>query len=173
MQSHCPILPVARDGQRLRPLHIPWRKVIRGRRSLRRGPRSCTHIFWRAAEMRWAQIQFHGTYKENAKLLMSQAAAGSFKLRLPLNPHITGRAYFIWKRACMFPVVVRPVLGLQFRKIGQAPCLTPLATATGSRQRLLISLGSAPDFSSTLPSWHLIARCSCQACCGSTWLGDE
>lgn len=42
--------------------------------------------------MRWAQIQFHGTYKENAELLTSQAAADSFKLRLPLNPQRTASA---------------------------------------------------------------------------------
>lgn len=174
MHSHCPILPAARDGQRLRPLHIPWRRVIRGRRSLRRGPRSWAHIFWGAAEMRRAQIQFHGTYKESAKLLTSQAAAAD--VTGCLSPQRTGLAYFIRKHACMYPVAVRPVLGLQLKqlgKTGQAPCLTPLATATGPRQRLLILLGSAPDFPGTLLFRHLIARCGCQACCGSTWLSDE
>lgn len=36
------------------------------------------------------------------------------------------------------------------RKLREAPCQMPLAAATGSGQRLLIALGSAPDFSSTL-----------------------
>lgn len=58
-----------------------------------------------------AQIQFHGTYRERAELLTSQAAADPFKLWLPLSPQRTGCASFIRKHAFMYPVVVRPVLG--------------------------------------------------------------
>lgn len=55
----------------------------------------------------------------------------------------------------MCPEVVSLVLGILMpvslrRKIREAPCHMPLAEATGSGQRLLIALGSAPDFSSTL-----------------------
>lgn len=60
----------------------------------------------------------------------------------------------------MYPVVVRLVLGTpksvfslqqkQLRKVGLAPCLTPLPTDTAPRQRLLILLGSVPDFPGTL-----------------------
>lgn len=60
----------------------------------------------------------------------------------------------------MYPVVVRPVLGTpkpvfslqqkQLGKVGLASCLPPLPTDTAPRQRLLILLGSVPDFPGTL-----------------------
>lgn len=119
--AHCPILPAAWDGQRLGPLHIPWRRVIRGRRSLRRGPRSWAHIFWGAAEMRWAQVQFHGTCEGKVgpadtmcchRSLQTAASSG------PSEPNRTCPLYRKghWdpgKEACMCPEVVGLVLGIQ------------------------------------------------------------
>lgn len=94
--AHCPILPAAWDGQRLGPLHIPWRRVIRGRRSLRRGPRSWAHIFRGAAEMRWAQVQFHGTCEVKVDLLTPCAVTDPFKPQLRQGPQSpTGHAHFI------------------------------------------------------------------------------